>query len=195
MNDAGHAAFVLLAWPVDVEVAQADHGAFELGHMAPDVVVEDQFGVAVDVERALIGGMFLEFGAGSVDGSGGGIDQWNLVIESEVQQLFGVGKVVVHHVAPIIFEGVGTGALVEDGANLEVVEVTCFEGGTELALVHVIGKLGTGKVKEFGSGQIGSWGEVVDEQDVVDARVVELLNKVAADETCAASDDNHLKSS
>ena len=55
MDDAGHAALVLFARAVDVEVAQADDGALHLGKETADVVVEDELGVAVDVERALVG--------------------------------------------------------------------------------------------------------------------------------------------
>ena len=54
MDDAGHAALVLLAGAVDVEVAQADYGALHLRQEAADVVVEDELGVAVDIERALV---------------------------------------------------------------------------------------------------------------------------------------------
>ena len=78
VDDAGHAAFVLLARAVDVEVAQADDGALHLRHEAADVVVEDELGVAVDVERALVGRDLGELGAGTVDGRGGGVDEGNL---------------------------------------------------------------------------------------------------------------------
>ena len=117
MEDARHASLVLLAWAVDVEVAEADDGALHLGDESANVVVEDELGVAVDVEGTLVVGLLGEVGTGSVDGGGGGVDEGDLAVEREVQQLLGVGEVVVHHVAAIVFEGVGACSLMEDRAD------------------------------------------------------------------------------
>src|ERR1700733_770667 len=159
--------------------------------MAADVVVEDEFGVAVDVEGTLVSGEFGEAGAGSVDCGGGGVDQGNLAVEGEVQQLLGVGEVVVQHVAAIVFEGVGAGALMEDGSNSGVLEVASFESCAELALVHVVGVFCAGEVEELRAGEVRGGGEVVDQQDVALAYLIQLLDKVAADEACSAGNDDH----
>jgi hypothetical protein len=182
--------FVLLARAVDVEVTEADDGALELRDEAADVVVEDQLGVAVDVERALVGGDFGERGASSVDGGRGGVDEGDLAVGSEVEQLLRVGEVVVHHVAAVVFEGVGAGALMEDGANFGVLELAGLESGAELALVHVVGELGAVEVEELGAGEIGGRGKVVDDEDVALTTLVELLDEIAADKAGATGNDN-----
>ena len=111
-----------------------------------------------------------------------------------MQQLLGVGEVVVHHVAAIVFERVGAGALMQDGADLCAFEVAALEGGAELALVHVVGVLGAGEVEELGPAEVGRGGEVVDDEDVALAGTVELLDEVAADEACSAGYDDHVSS-
>ncbi len=91
----------------------------------------------------------MKLGAGPVNRCRGGVDEGNLAVEGEVQQLLGKGEVVVHHVAAIVFEGVGAGALMEDGSNSGVLEVTSLESGAELALVHVVGELRAGEIEEL----------------------------------------------
>src|SRR5438270_13264340 len=63
---AGHAALVLLARAIDIEITQTNDGALHLGHEAPYVIVEDKLGVAVNVQRTLVGGNLGEAGACSV---------------------------------------------------------------------------------------------------------------------------------
>ncbi len=123
VEDAGHAPLVLLARAVDVEVAQADDGALDLRHQAADIVVEDQLREAIDIQRTLVRGVDCEAGARAIDSSRGGIDERHLALQREVQQLLGVGEVVVHHVVAIVFKRVGAGALMQDGANFCVFEV------------------------------------------------------------------------
>ena len=72
-----------------------------------------------------------------------------------------------------------------------VLEVAGFEGGAELALVHVVGEFGAGKVEELRAGEIRGGGEVVDEQNVALACAIELVDEIAADEACAAGNDDH----
>ena len=56
VNDRGHAPLVLLARPVDVEITEADgsHRDPVQSELMAKVVVEDQLGIAVDIQRALI---------------------------------------------------------------------------------------------------------------------------------------------
>src|SRR6185503_17408430 len=66
-GDRGHAPLVRLVRAVDVEVAQArDLGARRPEH-APDVLVEQELGVAVDVERLLAGALLAELAPAAVD--------------------------------------------------------------------------------------------------------------------------------
>ena len=191
VDDGGHAAFVLLAGAVDVEVAEADDGGFDVVHAAAEPVVEDELGVAVDVEGLFVFGDFLEDFGQAVGGGGGGVDEGDLVVGGEGEEGFGVVEVVVHHVAAVVFEGVGAGSLVEDGGDLGVVEVAFEDGFDEVELVHVVGVVGALEVEELGAGEVGGRGEVVDDEDVLFADGVELVDEVGADEACSSGDDDH----
>src|SRR5258706_12918831 len=49
-----HASFICFPRPINVEVAQARDGARNRRQNRPDVIVEDQFGAAVEIEWSLI---------------------------------------------------------------------------------------------------------------------------------------------
>jgi hypothetical protein len=182
---------MLFARTVDVEVTQADHGAFHLGKKAANVVVEDELGIAVDVQWTLVDGRFREDGTGSVDRCGGGIDERDLAVEREVQQFLRVGEVVVHHVATIVLERVRTSALMQDGADFCTLEVARLEGGAEFTLVHVVGVSGAGQIQELWPGQVGGGSEVIHQENVAFASAVELMDDIAADKARAAGNDDH----
>ena len=54
VNDRGHAALVLFARTVDVEVAETDYCRVEARCETPYVVIEDQLGKAIDVQGPLV---------------------------------------------------------------------------------------------------------------------------------------------
>ena len=67
-----HAAFVLFARAVNVEIAEAyGLGSQSLFHAAAQHLVKQQFGIAVNVERGFIGGLFAEGFAFTVHGRAG----------------------------------------------------------------------------------------------------------------------------
>ena len=53
-SDARHAAFVAFARPVDVEVAEADNLRVRFWQDLTHVLIKQEFGVTVDVQRLLI---------------------------------------------------------------------------------------------------------------------------------------------
>src|SRR3990167_4625523 len=67
-GDAGHAAFVLLVRPIDIEVAKTHHLARLAGYRAPKVVaaltphtlIKQQLGIAINIQRTLKGWVFPE---------------------------------------------------------------------------------------------------------------------------------------
>jgi len=84
-GDARHAAFVLFARAIHVEVAQADDLAFMFGEEAAGVLVEQELGVAVHVERGFVGTFFAEDMAGAVHGGRRRVDERNAAWQAEVQ--------------------------------------------------------------------------------------------------------------
>ncbi len=192
MDDGGHATLVLFARSVHVEVTQADHGRVDGGRKAANVVVEDELGEAVDVERTLVFRIYGEAGGGAVGGGGRGVDEGDLALGREVQEHLRVVEVVPHHVLAVVFEGVRAGALMKDGFDRLVIEVACDEAFEEVELIHVVGVDGALQVEELGTGEIGSRGQVVDHKDVGVACAVKLVDEVRADEAGAAGNDDHV---
>jgi len=147
----------------------------------------------------LVGGDGGEVLGGTVDGGGRGVDEGDGAVEGEVEDFFGGGEVVVHHVAAVVLEGVGAGALMEDGADGSVGEVAGGEGAAEFCFVEVVGELCAVEVEEFAlrvggdflSGWGGRGGEIVDDEDVGVACGVEFVDEVGADEAGASGDDDH----
>src|ERR1700756_2754423 len=73
---AGHLALVLLAGPVHVEVTETHHLALEARlDAAAQVLVEQELGIAVDVERRFVAPLLLEHLAAAVDRGRGGVDE------------------------------------------------------------------------------------------------------------------------
>src|SRR6516165_11114041 len=80
----------------------------------------------------------------------------------------------------------------QDRPNLLALEVAVLQRRTKLALVHVVGILSTLKIQELWPAEVRSRSEVIDDEDVLLACVVQLMNEIAADESSPAGDDNHL---
>ena len=72
----GHAALVLLAWAIDVEITEAHDlvSAARLGALkirttlAAHALIEQQLGVAIHIERRLKGGVFAEGVGAAISG-------------------------------------------------------------------------------------------------------------------------------
>ncbi len=75
-SDARHAAFVAFARPVDVKVAEADDLRIGFRQDLADVFVEQEFGVAVNVQRLFVlAGLDEVAGASAIGGRGGGVQE------------------------------------------------------------------------------------------------------------------------
>src|SRR5574341_2180336 len=181
VGDRCHAALVLLVRAVDVEVAQADdlRGAFL--QPAPYHLIEQELGVAVDVERPLAAALLAELGARAVHRSRRGVEQRHVLLLAPVEQALGVGVVVVEHVAAVGLHRVGARALVEQRlqAAAEIVQPR-----EEFVLIDVVRDLAPGEIPEL----VGVR-EVVNRDDVGDAAPVQSLDELGADEAGRPRDD------
>ena len=95
-----------------------------------------------------------------------------------MQEHLRVIEVVPHHVLAVVLEGVGAGALMENGFHWLVVEVALDEAFQKVELIHVVRVDGTLKIEELGTGEIGSRSEVVNDKEVGAACAIELMNEV-----------------
>ena len=85
---------------------------------AAQYLVEQEFGVAVHIERFFEFALFAENFAFAVHGGAGGVEEGDAFVLTPVQKVERVLVVVVHHVETVVVHGVGTRALVEDGFDV-----------------------------------------------------------------------------
>ncbi len=188
VGDRGHAALMVFLRPEDVEVAQADDLRRCRRQDAADVAVELQLGEGVDVERPFARRLFAEAaGAAAVHRRGGGVDEGDALPLAEMEQFFAVGVVGVHHVFAVVLHGVGAGAVVEDGLDGRAVEFPGNKRRHKVVFVEIVLDVERQQVFEF-----VALAEVVDNEDVAPASLVEAFDEVAADEAGAACYDDHV---
>ena len=102
-----------------------------------------------------------------------------------MQHLFGVLIVVIHHVLAVPLRGGGAGAFVEYGFNF----AELFPGhhlNQEVFFIHVISDIQVYQVSK-----LGAVFQIIYDQNVGNAFVIQGLNDVAADKPCAAGNDDH----
>src|SRR6185312_7621759 len=151
----GHAPLVLLARPVDIEIAEARD--LETGgrqHAAYDVV-EEQLGIPVNVERPLVLRRLAEYRAIAVCGRGRCVEKPRPLALTDVEQILRAAVIRLEHVAPVVLHRVGASPLVEDG--IDAPELTQGEAIVEPVAVEVIAEARAEKVAEF-----RALGEVID---------------------------------
>ena len=185
-SDARHAAFVAFARPVDVEVAEADDLRIGFRQDLADVFVEQEFGVAVNVQRLFVlAGLDEVAGASAIGGRGGGVQERDFALQAVVQQLFGVLIVVVHHVLAIPLGSGRARAFVEDCFDFTEL-FTRHNLDQKVFFIHVVSDVQVNQVYK-----LGAVFQIVDNQNVGDAFVIQRFNDVAADKACAAGNDDH----
>ena len=174
-GDAGHAAFVAFARAVNVEVAEAADLRVRFRQDLAHVLIEQEFGVAVHVERRFILPLFDELFAAAVSGGGGGVQERNFAIQTVVQQVFGVLIVIVHHVLAVPLGGRGAGAFVEDRFDIAQI-VAGHDAGDKVFFIDIVSDVQIDQVDE-----LGAVFQVIHHQDIAISLVVQCFNDVAAD--------------
>ena len=182
-NHAGHGALVPFPRAVNIEIAEADHLRARLPRYPAHVTVEQQFGVAVHVDRAFILRLLGETPVVAVHRGAGSIDQGHVGAQALIQQAPGPGVVVLQHESAILLAGVGTGALVK---HLFRPVKPRGQVSHELLLVQVIQEVALEQVAE-----LAAVAEVVHCDDVLAALRVQSAQQVAADKPGGAGDDDH----
>ena len=109
--------------------------------------------------------------------------------QAEVQQRLRIFIVDLHHVVDVILHRVGAGALVKYDVDVAAAEFVVFDALQKVVLVPIVDEVQTAQVLV-----ILAVLEVIDDEDVVPALAVQLLDDVAADESSATCDDDHEKS-
>lgn len=188
-SHAGHAALVLLTRAVDIEVAQTDHGALEVLELEAQVLIEQEFGEGVGVERVFVAAVLLEHAAATVDRGRRGVIKRHTMLARPAQQDLGVFVVHPHHELAVPLRGGRAGALVEHGLDRPEA-VASLHALQEVVLVEVVADVRVRQVQA-----LTAVGQIVHNQDVGDATGVEPLHEVAADEAGTAGDDDHVRCS
>ena len=180
-GDAGHATLVLFAGPIDIEVAKAHHLARFSDHralkvraaLAPHALIKQELGVAVDIERTLKSGGFLEGVRAAIGGGAGRVQQARPAFLTGLKQTDRGGVVVVHHVLAIALHRVAAGPFVKHG--LDLTECAMGEELIKRSCVHVICNFQIGEVAE-----LVTLGQVVNRDDVVKSARIETFDQVGA---------------
>ena len=188
---AGHATLVLLARTINVEIAKTHHlhglageGTLEfLAAFASHALIEQQLGVAVDIERALECRVFAEGVRTAIGGCAGRVKQARATFLASLVQLDRGGKVVVHHVLAVHFHGVAASTFVENGFDLAVGPFG--EGVVKQVGIHIVGNLQVGQVAK-----LLTLGKVIYGNDVSQAALVETLDKVGANKSGGTGDND-----
>ncbi len=183
-GDRRHPSLVLLARPVHVEIAKADDGRRALGQHAPHVLVEQEFRVAVHVERRFVLALLAERRARAVHGCARRVQERNVVVLTMVEQVHRVPVVVAHHVAAIGLHRVRARALMQDRGDV-VVEIAGAEPREKFFLVQVIGDLAIGEIAELVRAR-----QIVDGDDVGLAASVEAAHEIRSHKAGGAGDDD-----
>ena len=102
-----------------VEITQPHDLRPVIGNPASDVLVKQQFGITVNVERTLEVEILPERLGRTVHGGRRCIDQLDALIQAVVEQLGRVAIVGVHHVAAVPFRRHRTGPLVKNTPGLK----------------------------------------------------------------------------
>src|SRR5581483_9350597 len=180
-----HAGRLLVRLPraVHVEVAKARDLRVGLGQAPAHHRVEEQLGIAVDVERRLERRVLAEGRARAVDRGRRRVDQRHLLLEAEVEQRERAAVVVLHHVAPVGLGGDGARALVEDRVD-RALEIAARQALEKIPLVEEVGDRAVDQVAV-----LVAPGQIVDRDDVGLAARVQRAHEVRADEAGGSGHD------
>ena len=155
---------------------------------AADDLVEQEFGIAVDVQRFFQLPLFAEGFAFAVNGRAGGVEEGDAFVLTPVQEVERVLVVGVHHVFAVVVHGVGTRAFVEYGFDVVKREDVFAHLADEFVFVQIMRDVAVGQIFEF-----LAVAQVIHRHDVADAARVQSFDDVAADKAGGTGyDDGHV---
>ena len=135
-------AFVVFLRAVNVKVTQANKLAAGFAKITAGIVIKEKFGERVNVQRFLALRFFGKaMRTAAVGRSGRSINHLDFPVCCKVHQVFGIFKVVLHHVFAVVFHGVAACALVENNVNFFMVEFACFQCFGKINFIHIIQSL------------------------------------------------------
>src|SRR5690606_23910733 len=179
-----HAALMLLTGPVYVEVSQAHHRSLQGIQMATQDLIEQKFGIAVNVERRFVCACFGIDRASAINSRRRGVDKGDALRLAEFKKFQRNSIVVIEHVLAVALGGVRASPLMKD--RLDILELTAADARPEFILVQVVGNLAIDQIDEF-----IALGQIVHNQDISLAAPIQAAYHVAADESGASGDYDH----
>ena len=141
-DHGGHFAFVVFLRSVNVKVTQTNNLAAGFAKITAGIVIKEQFGKCINIQRFLA---FRFFGkavrTAAVGRSGRSVNHLNFPVCCKMHQVFGIFKVVLHHVFAVIFHSIAACALVENNVNFFMAEFACFQCFGKINFIHIIQSL------------------------------------------------------
>src|SRR6267154_159759 len=178
-----HTALVPFVGTIYVEVAEPGDLRARFAQAPPDRLIEQEFRVAVDVERRLELSLLAKARARSVDRRRRGVDEGDLVLHAEIEQRNRIAIVVFHHEAAVGLQGGGAGALMEHDVD-RAGKIPGLDPPPKFVLVEKIGDLASRDIPELVAAL-----QIVHGEDSSFAARVQRTHEVRAYESGRASDD------
>ena len=183
-----HAAFMLFARAIDIEIAEAGHLRGEtFGHAAAHHLVKQKFGIAVYIQRLLKLALFAEHFAFAVHRRAGSIEIRNAFVLTPIEQIEAVLVVVVHHIEAVVLHGIRAGTIVKNCLDIGERQNVFANLADKFVLIQIM--------RNFALSQIGEFfatSKIINGDNIGDAALVEGFDDVAADKTGrAGNDDGH----
>src|SRR6266481_9385261 len=178
-----HTVLVPFVGTVHVEVAEPGDLRSGFAQAPPDRLIEQEFRVAVDVERRLELSLLAKARARPVDRRRRSVDEGDLVLRAEIEQRHRIAIVVLHHEAAVCLHGVGAGALMEHDVDRPG-KIPGLDPPPKFVLVEKIGDLASRDIPELVAAL-----QIVHGEDSSFAARVQRAHEVRAYETGRAGDD------
>lgn len=120
-----------------------------------------------------------------VGGGGGGIQEWDFVIEIEMQDIFRILIVVIYYVFVILFGGGRIGIFVENCVDIIYIIIS-NNVGNKIFFIYVISDIQINQIDEF-----GVVFQVIYNQNIFIVDIIQCFNDVVVNEIGVVSDDNY----
>ena len=178
-NERSHAVLMIFLGTEDIEIAEADDLALGQGQDAADEAVELELGIGIGIQSLFTRRVFAEaILAAAIGRSRRRIEEGNLALHAVTQEILAAFVVVLHHIASVVVHRIRAGPFMEDDVDVAAVEGIVGHLFIEVGIVHIIKEIEALEVAAFAAVR-----QVVDDEDVVDAPVVQLFYDIAADKT------------